>query len=137
MSRGVLIDSNVWIDVTQPNNEHHAWSRARVRAAMLAGTARINPLIYAEVSAGFADEQTLDRFLQRAAVVREVLPYAAAFPAMRAFRENRKRGGKRTSPLPDSYIGAHAEAAGHTLLTRDAARFRTYFPEVELVTPDS
>ena len=137
MTAGVLVDSNVLIDLSLPGSEQHRWAVERIRELSITRSARINPLIYAEVSAGFADEQTLDRFLQRAAVVREVLPYAAAFPAMRAFRENRKRGGKRTSPLPDFYIGAHAEAAGHTLLTRDAARFRTYFPEVELVTPDS
>ena len=66
---------------------------------------------------------------------RLALPYDAAWPAARAFAEYRRRGGTRTSPLPDFYIGAHAETEGHTLLTRDPARYRTYFPSVPLICP--
>ena len=63
------------------------------------------------------------------------LPYEAAFAASRAFLAYRRSGGVKTSPLPDFYIGAHAELAGFTLVTRDASRYRTYFPKVKLVTP--
>ena len=135
MTRGVLIDSNVLIDLTDPEAPHHAWSSAQVAAATEERVAKINPLIYAELSGGFADERALIRLFPERILEREPLPYDAAFPAMRAFQKHRRLGGKRTSPLPDFYIGAHAEVAGHALLTRDARRFRTYFPSVRLITP--
>jgi predicted nucleic acid-binding protein len=65
----------------------------------------------------------------------ETLPYEAAFLAGKAFIAYRRRGGTRTSALPDFYIGAHAAVRGHRLLTRDATRYRTYFPTVELIAP--
>jgi predicted nucleic acid-binding protein len=67
---------------------------------------------------------------------RDPLPWEAAFLAGRCFLTYRKRGGARRSPLPDFYIGAHAAVAGMTLLTREAARYRTYFPRLDLITPD-
>lgn len=131
----MLIDSNVLIDLTRPETPHHDWSSREVSAAVAAGAACINPLIYAEVSAAFVDPAELDDLIPEEDIEREPLPYAAAFSAMGAFREHRGRGGKKTSPLPDFYIGAHAEVAGHALLTRDVQRFRTYFPGVELICP--
>ena len=135
MTAGVLIDSNVLIDVSDVNDPHHEWSREEVLTATNSGVARINPLIYAEVAAVFESTASLDRFLPENGFVREPLPWEAALPASRAFLRYRRGGGTRTSPLPDFYIGAHAEVAGHKLLTRDVARFRTYFPNVELIHP--
>ena len=66
---------------------------------------------------------------------KEPLPYEAAFHAGKAFLSYRRRGGARTAPLPDFFIGAHALVAGFKLLTRDATRYRTYFPQVELIAP--
>ncbi|BAM04527.1 hypothetical protein [Phycisphaera mikurensis] len=93
-------------------------------------------MIYAELAPGSSDPAALDDFLLPLAIRREPLPYAAAFPASRAFLAYRRGGGRRATCLPDFFIGAHAEAAGHALLTRDAKRFRTYFPEVRLITPE-
>ena len=85
---------------------------------------------------GFAREQALDRALGGAAVRRLALPYKAAWLAARAFAAYRKRGGKRSSPLPDFFIGAHAQVEGLTVLTRDWKRYKTYFPAVQLVAPE-
>ena len=63
------------------------------------------------------------------------LPYGAAFRAGRAYVRYRRAGGTRSSPLPDFYIGAHAETEGLTLLTRDISRYRTYCPSLNLVIP--
>lgn len=52
-----------------------------------------------------------------------------------AFTAYRKRGGSRTVPLPDFFIGAHALVEGLTLLTRDARSYRTYFPKLRLIAP--
>ncbi len=95
----------------------------------------INPIIYAEIASGFATMAELDRHLGADAFRRLTLPYEAGFVAGRAFVEYRRRGGVRTSPLPDFYIGAHAAVAGLTLLTRDVRRYAGYFPKVRLISP--
>jgi hypothetical protein len=96
----------------------------------------INAVIYAEVSQRYSSKELLDRELPEDAFIREAIPWVAAFLAGKAFIEYRHRGGHRRSPLPDFFIGAHAAVAGIRLLTRDAGRFRTYFPTVDLVAPD-
>jgi predicted nucleic acid-binding protein len=101
------------------------------------GTVSINPLIYAEVSTSFSDIRSLDAALPETLVRRIILPYGAAFLAARAFLAYRRRGGDRRSPLPDFYIGAHAVVQNLTLITRDARRYRTYFPTLSLISPDS
>lgn len=63
------------------------------------------------------------------------MPYAAGWLAAQAFLKYRRSGGAKTSPLPDFYIGAHAEVEGHTLVTRNPARYRTYFPNALLIAP--
>lgn len=135
MTGGVLIDANVLIDMSDSDAEHHVWSSSRVAEAIDGHHAIINPLIYAEVSGRYSSAEALEEFLDPTEIRREELPYRAAWPAMRAFRTYRAAGGKRTSCLPDFYIGAHAEVDGLSLLTRDARRIRTYFPSVRLITP--
>ena len=96
----------------------------------------INPLIYAEVSANYDSIEELDDALPDNLFRRASLPYPAGFLAARAFLSYRSRGGQRRSPLPDFYIGAHAAVDRLTLVTRDARRYRTYFPTVDLMAPD-
>jgi predicted nucleic acid-binding protein len=97
----------------------------------------INPLIFAEVSVGYTSIDEVIAALPADTLNRADLPYAAAFQAGKAFAEYRRRGGSRLSPLPDFYIGAHALVAGYDLLTRDTRRYRTYFPGLNLITPDA
>jgi predicted nucleic acid-binding protein len=95
----------------------------------------INALVYAEVSVGFSTIEAVEEALPRDLFRREDLPYEAAFLAGKCFLEYRRGGGEKRSPLPDFYIGAHAAVAGYRLLTRDASRYRTYFPRLELIAP--
>lgn len=130
-----LIDSNVWIDLFDEESEWRMWSDAMVTDALRRGSLIINPLIYAEVSAGYDSYEEVAALFSESYVTKEPLPWEAAFLAGRAFWLYRQRGGTRTSPLPDFYIGAHAAVAGHTLLTRDARRYRHYFPKLRIVAP--
>ena len=132
----ILVDSNVIIDVLTQDPTWRAWSEAALIDAANCNEIAINPIIYAELASGFATMTALDRDLGAADFRRLALPYEAGFVAGRAFVEYRRRGGVRTSPLPDFYIGAHAAVAGLTLLTRDARRYAGYFPKVELIAPD-
>lgn len=95
----------------------------------------VNPIIYAEVSVSFEKIEELEQVLPVERFARAPRPWEAGFLAGKSFTAYRKRGGERRSPLPDFYIGAHAAVSKMTLLTRDAARYRTYFPTVALVTP--
>ncbi len=133
----ILVDSNVIIDVLTQDSTWHAWSEAALIDAANRDQIAINPIIYAEIASGFATMAALDLLHLGAEEFRRLpLPYEAGFVAGRAFVEYRRRGGLRTSPLPDFYIGAHAAVAGLTLLTRDARRYAGYFPKVELIAPD-
>jgi predicted nucleic acid-binding protein len=131
----ILVDSNVIIDVASAGPIWGDWSRNALRQAADNDEIAINPIIYAEVSAGFATIELLDTHLGDGAFRRLALPYEAGFIAGRAFVDYRRRGGQRTSPLPDFYIGAHAAIAGLTLLTRDPRRYAGYFPRVQLISP--
>jgi predicted nucleic acid-binding protein len=133
--RGVLVDSNVLLDIATKDPNWSAWS-GRALAECAEQTALIlNPIVYAEVSIGFATIEVLDAALPAALYRREPLPWEAAFLAGKCFLRYRRRGGPRHAPLPDFYIGAHAAVARLALLTRDAARYRTYFPTLELLLP--
>ena len=112
------------------------WSAQALGDAVRSGQAHINPLIYAEVSTLFEDIAALDAALS-APLHRSPLPFSAGFLAVKAFSAYRRNGGERHSPLPDFYIGAHAVVQNLTLVTRDARRYRTYFPTLRLLSPDS
>lgn len=130
-----LLDTNVLLDILTADPRWKAWSQRQFRAAQAEGPVPVNPIIYAELAAHFEHTEDLDHFLRPGIFVRLPLPYEAGFRASRAFLDYRQAGGTRTSPLPDFYIGAHAEQAGFTLVTRDVGRYRTYFPKLKLVTP--
>lgn len=130
-----LVDSNVLIDLMMRDVTWYDWSSSAINLAANESTLAINAIIYAEISATFHTIEDLDEALPLSMYRREPLPYDAAFMAGRAFVKYRQQGGSRTSPLPDFYIGAHAAVAGFRLLTRDAKRYRTYFPSVELIAP--
>jgi predicted nucleic acid-binding protein len=132
-----LIDANVLIDIFGGDPGWREWSKDRLVAAEHGGTLVINPIVYAEVSASFPTQRHLDEALASRRFQREDLPWEAAFNAGRAYLAYRRGGGRRRSPLPDFYIGAHAEVRGYTLLTRDAARYRASFPTLKLISPET
>lgn len=130
-----LVDSNVILDIVIEDGEWLDWSASMLARSAQAGRLVINPLIYAEVSCGYDRIEDLDDAIPPEYFVREPLPWTAAFLAAKAFVKYRRRGGSRPAPLPDFYIGAHAALAGYTLLTRDARRYRTYFPKLRIIAP--
>ncbi len=135
VARRVMVDSNVLIDVLDADPAWFEWSAKRLVPLVDAGALVINPIIYAELAAGYTTLEALNGALDPFALMREALPWEAAFLAAQAFLLYRKRGGPKRSPLPDFYIGAHATLAGYALLTRDPARYREYFPKLKLISP--
>lgn len=131
---GVLVDSNVLLDLFTEDPAWAAWSEAHLAHAFDAGQVVINPIVYAEISVAFERTETLDATLP-VQLGREDLPWEAAFLAGKCFLDYRCRGGARRSLLPDFYIGAHAAVTGRALLTRDAGRYRTLLPTLTLISP--
>ena len=130
-----LVDSSVLLDILTDDPVWSGWSGEALARTGDQGRLVLNPIVYAEVSVGFRRIEELDDAVPASEFDRESLPYAAGFVAGKALVAYRKRGGQRRSPLPDFYIGAHAAVCGYRLLTRDAARYRTYFPSLDLIAP--
>jgi predicted nucleic acid-binding protein len=131
----ILVDANVLLDVLTDDPRWYAWSADQLDSCAARARLCIDPIVYAEVSIGFERIEDLDRALPPVTFTRLELPWEAGFLAGKAFLAYRRRRGTRTSPLPDFYIGAHAAVEGMPLLTRDAARYRTYYPALELICP--
>ena len=130
-----LVDSNVLLDVLIDDPPWAERSRAAIERAADEGLLAINPIIYAEVSVGYDRIEEVDAALPPENFTRLPLPWAAGFLAGKCFARYRRAGGKRRSPLPDFYIGAHAAVEGLTLLTRDARLYKTYLPRLSVTTP--
>jgi predicted nucleic acid-binding protein len=136
MMTAIMVDSNVLLDLMTEDTRWLSWSAAAVERAADRSRLVINPIIYAEVSIRYSRIEDLEAALPKAMLDREAIPYEAAFLAEKCFLAYRQRGGAKQSPLPDFFIGAHAAVAGYRLLTRDAARYRRYFPRLSLIAPD-
>lgn len=132
----VLVDANVLLDLMTEDPRWFAWSASAVERAADRHRLVINPVIYAEVSIRYSRIEDLDDALPKTMFDREAIPYEAAFLAGKCFLAYRRRGGTKRSPLPEFFIGAHAAVAEYQLLTRDAPRYRSYFPKLSLIAPD-
>ena len=132
---GVLVDSNVLLDIATQDEHWCAWSESALAECAELVPLIVNPIIYAEVSVGFETIERLDAVLPGELYVRRALPWEAGFLAGKSFVTYRRRGGSRTAPLPDFYIGGHAAVDRLALLTRDASRYRMYFPRLEVLSP--
>lgn len=134
LSAGTVVDSNVLLDLFTSDSVWMPWSKTALAKALDAGPVIVNPIVYAEISVRFERIEELEDALPEQ-IEREDLPWEAAFLAGKCFREYRRRGGSRRSPLPDFYIGAHAAITGRALLTRDPTRYRSVLPSLALVSP--
>ena len=131
----ILVDSSVILDILTEDENWFAWSAKTLADCASSNILAVNPFIYAEVSIRFEKVEELDAALPPTYFRRLPLPWEAAFLAGKCFLDYRRKGGLKRSPLPDFYIGAHAEFSGMTLLTRDTARYRTYFSALRIIAP--
>jgi predicted nucleic acid-binding protein len=131
----LLVDTNVLVDVLQDDPQWAGWSIGQLRAQAKIHDLVINPVVYAEMSLSFSTLEALDRAVATMKLMLREIPRPALFLAGKAYAQYRRRGGSRAQVLPDFFIGAHAAVEGWPLLTRDASRFRTYFPSLDVVAP--
>ena len=131
----VVVDSCVYLDIFTRDPRWFEWSSAALTQAANTGSIVMNPVIHAEISIRFDRIEELEALLPSGIFAYQAIPREAAFLAGKCFLEYRRRGGRRASPLPDFFIGAHAAVASVPLVTRDPARFRAYFPGLPLICP--
>jgi hypothetical protein len=134
--KGVLVDSNVILDLFLNDPNWAEWSEATLEELSAANRLFINPMIYTEISIGFERIEELESALRPTGFILLDIPKEALFLAGKAFLKYKTRLGNRRFPLPDFFIGAHAAVMELALLTRDARRYRSYFPTVRLISPD-
>ncbi len=130
-----LVDTNVLLDIVTNDPAWAAWSLRQLEAAELQGALVVNSVVYAELSVRFRSLQAVEEKVAELGLTVATIPRLALFLAGKAYQRYRRAGGARTGVLPDFFIGAHAAAEGLPLITRDPRRFRTYFPDVQLVCP--
>lgn len=133
----VLVDSNVILDVVKQDSQWATWSADQLERCADRFQLVINPVIFSEVSIGFETIEEVVDLLPSDYYEYAAIPWSAAFLAGKCFVDSRRRRGARAAPLPDFFIGAHAAVDSLWLLTRDATRYRTYFPTVQLICPDA
>jgi predicted nucleic acid-binding protein len=132
-----LFDTNVLLDLLTADRQWISWSLQRFTEAAEKKAVYINPIIYAELAASFKSQELLDAWLTPTIFNRLPLPFEAGFCTGQAFLDYRRRGGTKTAPLPDFYIGAHALAEDLVLVTRDVGRYKSYFPALRIISPSS
>ncbi|NKB69679.1 MAG: PIN domain-containing protein [Candidatus Latescibacteria bacterium] len=129
----VLVDTNVIFDVLNADQEWGQWSRDKL--AEYRGQLTINPLIFAEICYGADSQQEAEEIVEGFGLHFENLSQDALYLCAKAYSAYRRRGGEKTAPLADFFIGVHAEALSIPILTRDVSRYKTYFPKVTLISP--
>ncbi len=133
--KGVLVDSNVILDVFLDDPTWADWSESTLEEYAQYAKLSINSIVYSEVSIGFERIEDVESALSKAGFEMMEIPKEALFLAGKAFLKYKKGKGVKKSPLPDFYIGAQAAVLDLALITRDVARYRTYFPSIRLVSP--
>jgi predicted nucleic acid-binding protein len=136
MKSRILLDTNVILDLLTMDETWFDWSARTIAAQQKSGKLVLNPVVCAEISRAFDhDWATLDGWRRAAGIELETLPFEASVVAAKAHAQYRRNGGQRIATLPDFFIGAHALFCGHALLTRDASRYKTYFPKLKIISP--
>lgn len=136
MKTSTLIDTNILLDVWGLPSAISGWSRSALTKCRRESALLINQIIWSELAPSLSAER-LSAYAAELEIDKEQLPYDAAFQAGILHARYRRSGGVRERTLPDFLIGAHAEYASHRLLTRDAARYRSYFPAIEIISPET
>ena len=134
-SAGVLVDTSVWVDCIDQASPWHAWAAEQLQTCSERSPIHVNPIVYTELLVPGPDVAALDALLDVYDTQRTPLPWTCAGLAAQAFALYRSRGGAKSLPLPDFYIGAHAAVSNFALLTRDRGNYKTYFSRLKILTP--
>lgn len=132
----ILVDTNVLVNVISDDPLWAEWSERQLTLAAARDELAINDVVYAELAVRYDTIEALEAMIRDTGPVSAAIPRPALFLAGKAFQRYRSVGGVRTGVLPDFFIGAHAVIADVALITRDARRYRAYFPGIALIAPN-
>jgi predicted nucleic acid-binding protein len=132
----ILVDTNILVDVVTDDPLWADWSQQQLILAAARDELAINDIVYAELSVRYTTLEELDAMIREANLISAAIPRPALFLAAKAFQRYRSAGGVKTGVVPDFFIGAHAVISDSQLITRDAARYRSYFPGIALIAPN-
>ena len=133
---GILIDSCVLLDLFTNDPNWANWSQNILERYNQTNTLYINSIIYTEVSIGFNKIEEVERPLAKLGIKVLEIPREALFLTGKVFLKYRRNKGTKTAPLPDFFIGSHATVSKFDLITRDRAKYKTYFPQIKLIHPE-
>jgi predicted nucleic acid-binding protein len=133
--KGVLVDSNVILDVFLNDLKWADWSESKLEEYSDHTSLYINPIIYSEISIGFELIEDLEPAISKAGFQLLEIPKEALFLAGKIYIKYKRRKGVKRTPFPDFLIGAQAAVLNLELLTRDISRYQSYFPTVKLIAP--
>lgn len=132
---GTLVDTNVWIDCIDAGSQWHEWAVEQLQRLGERSPLHVNLIVYTELLIPGPDIEAMDMMLDVYDTLRSPMPWACASLTAAAFRLYRSRGGSKLKPRPDFYIGAHAALGNLSVLTRDPAPYKSYFPRLVVVAP--
>ena len=133
--KGVLVDSNIILDVFLNDLKWADWSESKLEEYSVQTSLYINSIIYSEISIGFELIEDLESAISKAGFQLLEIPKEALFLAGKTYVKYKRRKGVKRTPLPDFFIGAQAAVLDLELLTRDVSRYESYFPTVKLIAP--
>ena len=133
---GILIDSCVLLDLFTNDQYWGDWSESMLEKYSQTNTLYINTIIYTEISIGFEKIEEVEDAISHLGIKVLEIPREALFLTGKAFMQYRRNKGTKNSPLPDFFIGAHSSVTQLDLITRDLSKYKTYFPQVNLIYPD-
>ena len=133
---GVFVDSCVLLDLFTDDPNWAEWSESILDKYSQTNTLYINSIVYTEVSIGFEKIEEVEAAISALGVKVIEMPREALFLTGKAFLKYRRNKGTKNSPLPDFFIGAHSAVSEFALITRDLAKYKTYFPQVKLIHPE-
>mgnify|MGYP000175682508 CR=1 FL=1 len=132
---GAFVDSCVLLDLFTDDENWADWSERILEKYSQTNTLYINSIVYTEISIGFNKVEEVESAIEELGIKVLEMPREALFLTGKAFLKYRKSKGNKISPLPDFFIGAHASVSGFGLITRDLAKYKTYFPRIKLIHP--
>ncbi len=133
---GIFVDSCILLDLFTDDENWGDWSENILEQYSQTNTLYINSIVYTEISIGFNEIEEAERAISELSIKVLEIPRDALFLTGKAYLNYRKNKGTKNSPLPDFFIGAHASIENFNLITRDTNKYKTYFPQVNLICPE-
>ena len=130
------IDSNILVDILEPDPEYGPISRDALKRCFIDGSVVACEVVWAEIATAYgnASEKVVNE-LKRIGIEYSAMSLESALKAASCRRIYRRQGGRRSRIAADFLIGGHALVQSDRLLTRDSGFYRDYFSSLNVLSP--